>query len=154
MKWVSYYQCEDKNSSAAVRLYVLFFFFFVAHEFKKELKSNKSCVAPLVNLRAPSATMLRSDHSTWKVTVDTLDLPPHTLKPTHVCFTLLLAELFYRAIYSSVSCLICFVWRKVNLEIEANWRHFKWSQADGSTTAELYISLALQLLSAVHSLLH
>lgn len=98
--------------------------------------------------------MLRSNHNTWKVTVDTLDLPPHTHLNQHVCCTLLLAAVFYRAIYSSGSCLICFVWRKVNLEIEANERHFKCSQADGSTTAELYILLALQLLSAVHSLLH
>lgn len=70
--------------------------------------------------------------------VDTLELPPpHTLKSTYVCCALLLAALFYRAIYSSVSCAICFVWRKVNLESEA-----KWSQAGVSTAAHLYILLA------------
>lgn len=98
--------------------------------------------------------MLRSNHNTWKLTVDTLDLPPpHTLKSTQVCCTLLLAAVFYRAIYSRMSCLICFVWRKVNLEIETNWRHFEWSQADGSTTAELYILLAHCAAVCCHALL-
>lgn len=69
----------------------------------------------------------------------------HTHLNQHVCCTLLLAALFYRAIYSSVSCLICFVWRKVNLEIEANSRQFEWSQAGVSAAATCV------LLAAAHS---
>lgn len=75
---------------------------------------------------------LRSSRSTWKLSClwTRFICLLHAHLNQHVCRTLLLAAVFYQAIYSSVSCLICFVWRKVNLEIEANWSQFKWSQAE------------------------
>lgn len=89
---------------------------------------------------------LRSDRNTWKLRGrGHAPSASSTHLNQHVCCTLLLAALFYRAIYSSVSCLICFVWRKVNLETEANWSQFGWSQAGVSAAATCV------LLAASHS---